>query len=466
VTILLIFAFLAGVLTILAPCTLPMVPLILGTAAGGGRARPWGIVAGLALSFTLFSVVLAAALTALGLTTDKLRLIAVGALALFGLILLLPAGGRWLERGLAPLARLGRRGPGAGPGRGGFAGGLALGGALGLIWAPCSGPIMATVLVLAATRGASLDAVGIALAYAGGAGLPLLAISYGGRALVQRTGRLARGGVQRAFGGLLLLSCVAILFNLDLRIQDVVAGALPPDWTNNLYSVEQQAPVQQALQSLRDPAPPNLAPAASGPAARPPLKELPPLHQPIPAPTPPPTRGPANPALAALPPPVAANLPASVPLEDLGPAPELTGITDWINSPPLTIQQLRGKVVLVHFWTFACINCIHVQPYVKSWYMRYQDSGFVVLGIHTPELSFEKEIGNVRDAVGNAGVTFPVAFDPQYATWNAYHNGYWPAFYFVDKQGRIRHTHVGEGDYEGSEQVIRQLLSAPGATGN
>ncbi|MGI8586087.1 MAG: redoxin domain-containing protein [Chloroflexia bacterium] len=162
-----------------------------------------------------------------------------------------------------------------------------------------------------------------------------------------------------------------------------------------------------------------------------------------------------------LPAPGSNSLPASVALQNLGPAPEPVGITAWINSAPLTMQQLRGKVVLVHFWTFECINCIHVQPYVKDWYARYKGSGLVVLGIHTPELSFEKDINNVRNAVRDQGVTFPVAFDPKYATWNAYNNNYWPDSYFVDKQGRIRYTHAGEGAYDEQEQVIRQLLTEP-----
>ena len=149
-------------------------------------------------------------------------------------------------------------------------------------------------------------------------------------------------------------------------------------------------------------------------------------------------------------------------LEDLGPAPEFTGIDAWINTDPLTMGALRGKVVLVEFWTFGCINCIHVQPYVKAWYDRYASVGLIVVGVHTPELSFERDLVNVRDAVANADIRFPVAFDPSFATWNAYSNGYWPAFYFIDGAGRIRHTHIGEGDYEGSEQVIRELLAGNG----
>jgi thiol-disulfide isomerase/thioredoxin len=160
----------------------------------------------------------------------------------------------------------------------------------------------------------------------------------------------------------------------------------------------------------------------------------------------------------------APSAPAAIPLpplDDLGPAPELAGITAWINSDPTTVAALRGKVVLVHFWTFACSNCRAVQPYVKAWWERYADDGFVVLGIHTPELSFERELANVREAVIDAGVTFPVAFDPDFATWRAYENGAWPAFHFIDRQGHIRYRYGGEGGYATTEAVIQALLAEP-----
>ena len=153
------------------------------------------------------------------------------------------------------------------------------------------------------------------------------------------------------------------------------------------------------------------------------------------------------------------SMKAAAALPDLGAAPELRGITAWINSEPLTLASLRGTVVLVHFWTFDCINCQNVQPYVKNWYARFKDRGFTVIGVHTPELDIERDIDNVKTAVKTKGVTFPVAFDPDYATWNAYGNHYWPAFYFVDKRGRIRFARYGEGEYEHSARVIEQLLA-------
>jgi thiol-disulfide isomerase/thioredoxin len=208
------------------------------------------------------------------------------------------------------------------------------------------------------------------------------------------------------------VSALVVLTGLDVPLQAGLTAALPAELGSAIVAVEQQPAVQEELTVLR--------------------------------------------------PSTAAGGDPTVPLEDLGPAPELTGISAWINSEPTTLAALRGKVVLVHFWTFGCINCIHVQPYVKAWYDTYAKDGFVVLGVHTPELSFERDIANVRDAVAKDGVRFPVAFDPDYATWNAYRNSYWPAFYFVDKTGRIRHVHFGEGDYEGSEAVIRELLAEPG----
>jgi thiol-disulfide isomerase/thioredoxin len=148
-------------------------------------------------------------------------------------------------------------------------------------------------------------------------------------------------------------------------------------------------------------------------------------------------------------------------LPNLGQAPELTGLSEWINAAPTTLAEQRGNPVLVHFWTFGCINCVHVQPYVKAWHEQYAKGGLVVLGIHTPELAFERDPANVRAAVTRFGIEHPVALDPDFATWNAYGNRYWPAFYFVDRLGRIRHRHFGEGQYQNSEAVIAALLAEP-----
>lgn len=428
------FAFVAGVLTILAPCTLPVVPLVFGAAATGGRKRTVGIVAGFGVTFVLAAVVLASALAAAGLTTDRLRFASAVVLGIVGLTLVSSRIEGLAGRGLAPVAAFGTSLAAWRPGDG-LAGGIVLGGAIGLVWAPCVGPIMAAVIATAITHGPSLETVIIALAYVAGAIVPIAVIAGWGRRASHALEETVRGGRLRSGLGLAMLVTAALVAtSLDFTLEDRVATVLPAGWGGALLAVEQQPDIEQGLDMLRTDR--TTAPAASGAEAL------------------------ADASRAAgLPTAIALSLPANVALEDLGPAPELAGIDAWINSDPLTIASLRGKVVLVEFWTFGCINCQHVQPYVKAWYDRYASVGLVVIGVHTPELSFERDLGNVRDAVAKADIRFPVAFDPAYATWNAYRNGYWPAFFFVDRSGQIRHTHIGEGDYDGSEQVIRELLS-------
>lgn len=414
------FAFVAGVLTILAPCTLPVIPLVLGGAVGDGRRRIAGIFIGFGASFLAVTVIFAAVLAAAGLTADRLRIVAAAVLGVVGLTLAWPRLGRIVERALGPIQSRATREPTMGslaidgsPDRarsGGLLGGIAIGAGIGLIWAPCVGPIMAAVLAAAVVSGPTPIAVAIALAYVAGAALPLAAIARWGRRATRAVGPGRADRARRVFGVAMAAASVLVLTGLDIPLQARLTASLPPEFNAALFAIEQQPAVQEDLTVLR---------------------------------------------------PSAAAKTDTVPLEDLGRAPELTGITDWINSEPTTLAALRGKVVLVHFWTFGCINCIHVQPYVKAWYDRFAADGFVVIGVHTPELSFEREIGNVRKAVADADVRFPVAFDPAYGTWNAYRNSYWPAFYFIDKTGQIRHVHFGEGDYDGSEAVIRELLAQP-----
>ena len=406
------FAFVAGLLTILAPCTLPVIPLVLGGASGGGQRRIAGIFVGFGAAFVAVTVVFAALLAGLGVTTDRIRIAAAVVLGLVGLSLAWPRVGRIVDRLLAPVqqrAVAGRPVSMDRP-REGFLGGLAIGAGIGLIWAPCVGPIMAAVIAAAVVSGPSPLAVAIAAAYVAGAVIPLAAIARWGRRATRSVDPRRADRARRGFGVAMTIASVVVLTGLDVPLQARLTAGLPAELGSALFAIEQQPAVQEDLSVLR---------------------------------------------------PRAAAQTDTVPLENLGPAPELSGITAWINSEPTTLAALRGKVVLVHFWTFGCINCIHVQPYVKAWSDRYAADGFVVVGVHTPELSFERDIANVRDAVARADVRFPVAFDPTYATWNAYRNSYWPAFYFIDKAGTIRHVHFGEGDYDGSEAVIRELLAEP-----
>jgi thiol-disulfide isomerase/thioredoxin len=150
---------------------------------------------------------------------------------------------------------------------------------------------------------------------------------------------------------------------------------------------------------------------------------------------------------------------SAAPLKNGGPAPEFTGIDKWLNSDPLTMQQLRGKVVLVDFWTYTCINCIDTLPYVKGWNQKYKDQGLAVIGVHTPEYAFERDTDNVRTAIKRFGISYPVAQDNRYATWRAYNNQYWPAVYLINRQGQVVYSHFGEGDYAETEAKIQGLLA-------
>jgi len=435
----LVFAFVAGILTILAPCALPVIPLALAAGSTGGRRRVTGLILGFGVTVVGATVLFAAALAAVGLTTDGLRIVSVVVLVIAGLSLAVPRAEAILDRRLGPVTALGVRFAGN-QRESGFGGGIVLGAAIGLLWAPCVGPIMAGVIAAAAVNGPSFDAVAIATAYVVGAAVPIALIAgWGRRASEAMRSLTARLRLRRGFGVAMLVTALLVGTGLDRRVQDAVADALPAGWAGALIAIEQEPAIQEEIDMLRTDrtgAAGSQAPGAVGGATG---------------------GGTAN-----LPLPIADSLPTSVALENLGPAPDFTGITAWINSAPLSVADMRGKVVLVEFWTFGCINCIHVAPYVKAWEARYADAGLAVVGIHTPELSFEREIANVRDAVTKAGIRYPVAFDPSFGTWNAYRNRYWPAFYFIDRDGIIRHVHFGEGDYDGSEQVIRQLLAATG----
>jgi cytochrome c biogenesis protein CcdA/thiol-disulfide isomerase/thioredoxin len=388
-------AFVAGLVTAISPCVLPVLPILFAGSAGG-RRRPYAIVAGLVVSFTVFTLAATALLSALGLPDDLLRNVAIGVVVLVGLSLLWPRLGDVLER---PFLALGRRRPGD------VGGGFFLGLNLGLLFTPCAGPVIAAIAALAATRSLSVDAVLVTLAYALGAGLVLLGLAVAARRGLSTARLRARApAVRRALGAVIVGVAVLMILGLDLRLATKV-----PAYTRALQGLEESAAAHSRLDRLL------------GDPGR--------------------TEG---------------------QLEDFGPAPDFQGISLWLNSEPLTLAQLRGKVVLVDFWTYSCINCLRTLPHVQGWYRTYRGAGLVVVGVHTPEFAFERVPGNVRRAVGELGVHYPVALDNDYGTWNAWLNRYWPAKYLIDRQGHLRYAHFGEGSYEETEHVIRTLLAEKG----
>jgi cytochrome c biogenesis protein CcdA/thiol-disulfide isomerase/thioredoxin len=388
-------AFVAGVVTAISPCVLPVLPIVLAGGATGGRRRPYAIVAGLVASFTAFTLAASALLSALGLPDDLLRNIAIAVVILVGLSLLVPRLARLLER---PFERLGRRRPGD------VGGGFVLGVSLGLVFTPCAGPIIAAVAALAATSRFSLETVLVTLSYALGAGVVLLLIAFAGRGGANLGWMRAHAPrVRQASGVLVAAVGVLMIFGLDTRL-----AAHVPGYVDSLQRIERASATQRELDRL-------LAGDAHA-------------------------------------------LPESQ-LRDFGKAPDFRGIESWLNSEPLTLEDLRGKVVLIDFWTYSCINCLRTLPHVKRWAETYRDSGLLVVGVHTPEFAFERVRGNVEHAVDSLGIDYPVALDNEYGTWTAWGNRYWPAKYLIDREGHVRFAHFGEGAYEQSENVIRTLLA-------
>jgi cytochrome c biogenesis protein CcdA/thiol-disulfide isomerase/thioredoxin len=438
--VLLAFAFLSGVITILSPCILPVLPILLSGSLGKGRARPYGLIAGFVLSFTLFTLALSAIVQALGIPADALRYAAVALILVFGLVLLVPRLAALFELGAARVAALGQGSakPGAAGKKAGFWGGLAVGLSLGLVWTPCVGPIMASVISLALTSRVDGGSVFITLAYSLGTAIPMLAIMQGGRALLARVPLLTRhaAGIQRGFGVVMIALALAIGLGFDRRIQSAILEALP-SYGAGLTKLEQAAPVQEALRARGA----ERAGAKGGAGA-----------------------GAAVGAAGYF-----SGAPAGVAddgkLGDYGLAPDFVAGGSWFNAPPsgLRLADLRGKVVLVDFWTYSCVNCVRTLPYLRAWYDAYKDKGLVIVGVHSPEFEFEKVSANVSQATAQLGVTWPVVQDNDYRTWTAYGNQYWPAHYFIDAKGRVRYFHFGEGGYELSERVIQALLKEAGA---
>lgn len=395
----LLIAFLGGILTILSPCILPVVPFLFARA-DRSRGSVLLTLGGMVLTFALVSSLAVVSSEWVVRASSVGRQVALVVMVVFALSLIFSRVGIWLAR---PLVSLGNR-LDAGAGR--MAGPVAsvlIGVATGLLWAPCAGPILGVILTGAMLQGASAQTSLLLLAYGLGSALSLGTLILAGRGLV---GRLKLSlpittWLRRGTGAVVLLAAVAIGTGADDRL--LAATSSQPSAT-----------LEQGL-----------------------LKNVPKVIDYVVS-----KAG-------------ASSMPA---LESQGAMPGLDGAVQWLNSPPLSSESLRGKVVLVDFWTYDCINCQHTLPYVNAWAKKYEKDGLVVIGVHTPEYGYEKIIDNVREQVGKLDIHYPVAIDNQYAIWRAFNNQYWPAHYFIDAKGQVRYSHFGEGRYGEQEQVIQQLL--------
>lgn len=416
-TVLILFAFVAGAATALSPCVLPVLPVALSAGTTGGRRRPLGVVTGLVVSFTFAVVALVYVISALGLPDDLLRNVAIAVLAGFGLALLVPRAGARIE---VALSRLARRGQAGGHGDG-FGSGLVLGKSLGLVYAPCAGPILAGVITVSASQPFTAGRLAVALSYGVGSAAVLYVLMLGGRRLSAPFARHS-GRFQAAMGAVMVVVAVLMAAELDIRFQTEIADKLPAVLVNPSKGLEDTAATRDRLARLRGQ---SEGPLQAATAAR---------------------RTPSR-------------------LLVLGRAPELRGTQRWFNTAGgrrLSLASQRGRVVLVDFWTYSCINCIRTLPHLRAWDARYRNDGLTVIGVHAPEFPFERDAGNVARAVRQNGLRYPVAQDNEFATWNAYGNRFWPAKYLIDAEGRVRYTHFGEGSYDETERAIRSLLAEAG----
>ncbi|MGW8462887.1 cytochrome c biogenesis protein DipZ [Pseudomonas sp. CLCA07] len=413
---LLVLAYLGGVLTIVSPCILPVLPFVFARTGQPFMKSGLPLLAGMALTFALVATLAAVGGGWVVQVNQYGRWLALLFVALFGLTLLLP---RLAERLTRPLVAAGSRlsevaGADTRPRPGAS---FLIGVATGLLWAPCAGPILGLLLTGAALQGASIETTLLLLAYAAGAATSLaVALLLGGKVFAAMKRSIGAGEwLRRGLGAAMLAGVAAIALGLD-------TGILARVSTASTGGIEQALVGRLAGKSANN----SGAMMAAGGTMK-----------------------------------ASAKAAGSLPIE--GNLPPLDGAVQWLNSPPLTTQALKGKVVLVDFWTYSCINCLRTLPYVKAWAEKYRDQGLVVIGVHAPEFAFERDVGNVTKAMKDLGINYPVAIDNDYKIWRAFNNEYWPAHYFADAQGRIRYHHFGEGEYAESERVIQQLLREAGA---
>ena len=375
-------AFLEGLALIVSPCILPVLPLVLAASVESGKSRPYGIIIGFVLAFSLFAIAARKIVVALGIDLDIIKDASLVLLALFGLVLL---SSRLSERfGALTQGAANFGNQLASKGGEGLLSGIFIGALIGLVWTPCAGPILAAVLVQVIRQQSDFSGYLIIISFALGAGVPMLLIALTGRKIMSKLGFFARHAeaVRRGFGVLILLSVAYIASGADA--QSLLTS-------NKINQAKGEMMLSDGLKTIY---------AAS----------------------------------------------------------DFASVDAWLNSPPLTMQGLKGKVVLIDFWTYSCINCVRTLPYITEWDRKYRDRGLVIVGVHAPEFEFEKKLGNVEAAIAHHGIRYPVALDNKLATWGNFNNRYWPAHYLIDREGKVVYTHFGEGKYDVMENNIRYLL--------
>ncbi len=439
------FAFISGLVTILAPCIWPLLPLILSSTVTGGKRKPLGITLGILLSFGVLTLTLSYIVKIFSFDPDSLRIFAVVVIGFLGLTLIIPQLTALLEGYVSRFS--GKLGSQNMQEKDGLWGGFTTGAVLGIIWTPCAGPILATIATLAATTSVNAQIIFVTIAYLIGVGIPLFFFATFGQNFFTKSRAVSpyTARIQQVFGVIMVLTAISIFTGYDKVLQAKLLDFFP-QYSQALTAFESNSVVKDQLNKIQGREAGSSLFRADG-----------------------------------------SDLPSS---ENAPQAPEFTGIVNWMNtdtfettpaatntansddstaqplqagsSQPLTMAGLKGKVVLIDFWTYTCINCIRTLPYLTKWHETYAAQGLVIVGVHTPEFEFEKDAANVQGAIERYGIKYPVAQDNDFATWNAYSNRYWPAKYLIDANGKVRYTHFGEGKYEETEKMIQKLLEEAG----
>jgi len=418
--ILLFFAFFSGLITILTPCIWPLLPIILSSSIGGNsHKRPLGITFGICLSFLIFTLSISTLVRLLHFDPNILRIFAVIVIGFLGLTLIIPSLTQITEGIISRFTRFfGQKGQRKGND---FSSGFITGVSLGIVWSPCAGPILASIATLASAGQVSLNVILVTVFYVLGVGIPLFIFAFAGQQLITKTRFISKytGRIQQVFGVIMILTALTILTNYDTYIQTKILDAFP-GFNSTITNIGNNNQVQKQLDILKGK-----------------LTQISQVTD---------TNGLFN-----------ANTPM----------PDLLGGTKWLNLPVGSSQptkaNLKGKVVLIDFWTYTCINCIRTLPHVTSWYAKYKDKGFEVIGVHSPEFEFEKDSTNVLNAIKMFNIHYPVVQDNNLLIWNNFNNQYWPAEYLIDVNGNIRRTDFGEGEYDKMELSIQTLLKEKGA---
>lgn len=398
-------AFFEGFALIVSPCILPIIPIILSGSLTGSKSRPIGIIIGFILTFSIVMLFSRVLIQYADINPEILRNVSFALLLLLGIMMMSTYLTDKFTMATQRLSSVGSQN--AQFSRNDFLGGVFFGGLVGIIWTPCAGPILAAVVVQVIIQTTTLTSILTVVAFAIGAGLPMLLIALFGRGIINSVGFLREHTalIRKILGVVIIASVIYFIYTGGVVNESTTTGA------------------------------PFSSPSLS----------------PIPSPTSSISASPATKLSSS----------SSHLIDGLGkpfPAPAISGIDAWINSPPLTLNELKGKVVLIDFWTYSCINCIRTLPYLKEWYAKYHQQGFQIIGVHSPEFQFEHNLENVKHAVKKFGILYPVALDNQFVTWRNFYNSYWPAHYLINKEGQVVYIHFGEGKYDVTENNIRFLL--------